>query len=608
MGELPGQTDANLATLHRLQLQLSDVEERLQHKADRRVAVQQQITAYETLGLAMFTFPQGNESPDKSVVLQGRANRAAQTSDPLYARLKELEKTFSALKAEYKDTYPDVIQARKEMAQIQSQIAERNQSNSNLFAHEPIETAKPQYRSERSVTTEMDPYLLELKRELNENDIGSATLKEQQILLKAQFKDFEARVEKAPEREQEMTTLQRDYENNKKNYSVLLEKQLNAKISENLEKRQKGEKFRILDPANLPTRPVSPDKPKIMLVGLFLGLFLGGGGAFALELLSGVIRRPEEAETLLGLPILASIPHFMGAYLNGASKALPGPSASTATEPPKPGTSVSRAALVGMADSNLGRTSLRLPWNKTRLKDEYVSKGSSSSNSVMLELNLVTKWRPLSLVAEQFRVAATRLVLSSANEKNSIIIVTSAVSGEGKSSTASNLAYVLAQDLGKQTVLVDCDFKRPILHAYTGVPLKPGLAEAIYGEAPLETCLHQCGDIPLRVLPSGGRGQRLVDLTKIPEISGILNELKTRFEFIILDAPPILPLADVNLLASMADMLVLVVRAGAAHHELVQRSLKAMKPLSRAGVIFAGYDQESDRSNYRYSQDSYRAS
>ena len=148
--------------------------------------------------------------------------------------------------------------------------------------------------------------------------------------------------------------------------------------------------------------------------------------------------------------------------------------------------------------------------------------------------------------------------------------------------------------MGKQTLLLDCDFKRPILHAYTGVPSKPGLVEAIYGDAPLETCLHQSGDVPLWVLPSGRRDHRLVDLTKIPQIKGILTELRTRFEFIILDAPPILPLADMNLLASMADMLVLVVRAGITHHELVQRSISTLKPLSRAGVILTGYDQGND--------------
>ena len=96
------------------------------------------------------------------------------------------------------------------------------------------------------------------------------------------------------------------------------------------------------------------------------------------------------------------------------------------------------------------------------------------------------------------------------------------------------------------------------------------------------------------VLPAGRRDHRLVDLTKIPQLRSIVTELKARFEFIILDAPPILPLADMNLLASMGDVLVLVVRAGVTHHEIVQKGLKAIKPLSRAVVILTGYDQGND--------------
>jgi capsular exopolysaccharide synthesis family protein len=210
----------------------------------------------------------------------------------------------------------------------------------------------------------------------------------------------------------------------------------------------------------------------------------------------------------------------------------------------------------------------------------------------------------MSVVAEQYRVAAARLVLSSGNQENSVIVVTSAMAGEGKSSTACNLAYVLAQDLGKQTLLIDCDFKRPMVHAYTGVPAKPGLAEAIYGDAPVEACTHQCGETSMWVLPAGRRDHRLVDLTKIPQLNSIVTELKARFEFIILDAPPILPMADMNLLASMADTLVLVVRAGVTHHELVQKSIKALKPLNRAMVILNGLAQENDP---EYSQNYHHA-
>src|SRR5206468_12610598 len=115
--------------------------------------------------------------------------------------------------------------------------------------------------------------------------------------------------EKAPAREQELMLLERDYSNLKENYRSLLDKKLNARLSENLEKRQKGEQFRIVDPANLPDTPETPDRLKIMLLALAFGCGLGVGGIVALEYFRPVFRHSDEAESLLQLRVLASIPN-----------------------------------------------------------------------------------------------------------------------------------------------------------------------------------------------------------------------------------------------------------------------------------------------------------
>src|SRR6185436_6775425 len=96
----------------------------------------------------------------------------------------------------------------------------------------------------------------------------------------------------------------------KENYRSLLDKKLNARLSENLEKRQKGEQFRVLDPANMPQKPETPDRLKIMLLALGLGCGLGAGSVVALESLQPVFRRSDDAESLLQLRVLASIPNF----------------------------------------------------------------------------------------------------------------------------------------------------------------------------------------------------------------------------------------------------------------------------------------------------------
>lgn len=106
-----------------------------------------------------------------------------------------------------------------------------------------------------------------------------------------------------------MLGLMRDYENTKLHYQSLLDKKLNARISENLEKRQKGEQFRILDSAYLPRTPYKPDLFKIVLIGLIVGVSSGGGAVYLLEMLDVSFKKAEEVELVLHLPVLASIPN-----------------------------------------------------------------------------------------------------------------------------------------------------------------------------------------------------------------------------------------------------------------------------------------------------------
>ena len=192
------------------------------------------------------------------------------------------------------------------------------------------------------------------------------------------------------------------------------------------------------------------------------------------------------------------------------------------------------------------------------------------------------------MVSEQFRVAATRLALMVGERPHTVIVVTSAVKGEGKSTTAVNLGYVLAQDLGKKTVLIDADLKNPSLHSYAGVASEPGLTDLLQGTQPLDCCLQSPGEFPLWIMPTGHSADRPLELSKIQQLAGVLSELRTRYEYLIVDAPPILPVADMNILAGMADILVLVVRAGSTPRHAVQQSLNKLKPVGQVGVVLTG--------------------
>ena len=597
IGELPSQIEANLQTLNRLEREQTTLSESIRHRLDRKTALDKMISAYDNIGLAFMESPR-EAMMNQEAVADLRAggkpagNRKTGGGDLPGVRLKELEQNLASMSAEYKDTYPDIILLRKEIAQVKAQIAEKQRlAPSESFEETEGSSSKsPMERKSRSAQAPVDPYLNELKRERDETEIGLRSLKEQANRLVEQIRVYQSRVERTPEREQALTVLQRDYENTKRNYQALLDKQLNAKISEDLERKQKAGKFRIVDPAHLPFQPESPDSTRVLLAGALIGCIAGYGIAFVLEMAKKGFSKVEDVESLLGLPVLASIPNFFVGSGNRSTRHLTlgfGQRGQIKAAEGKDSTAVPYKAEAGKQNGSL-------PAFSRRMQDDHDSSQQRKSALEVFrhELRIIVKRQPMSQAAEQFRVAATRLVLSSAGQKSTVVVVTSAVPGEGKSTTVSNLGYVLADDLGKSTLLIDCDFKRPVLHDFNNVSLRPGLVEAIYGDAQLEDCVHAIGDSRLRILPSGGQDHQLADIGKIPQINSFVAVLKDKFEFIIVDAPPILPLADMNLLASMADMLLVVIRVNSTPQEVVQQAIKRLQPSSRAGIILTACEDE----------------
>src|SRR6267143_4999845 len=240
MGELPEQMQANLSALDRLSLQHGATVDALQRASDRLSLIEKTFKEYDALGPTTAGMVQG---PGGAVVV-----------DAPLLRLKELEKTLTTLAAEYKDNYPDIITLKQEIQALKAELGEtETKNNGSDKATTVTKETKP-----------IDTYLRELGRQRVESKLEIASLKERLSRVKEQMKEYESRVEKAPAREQELMLLNRDYGNLKENYRSLLDKKLNARLSENLEKRQKGEQFRIIDPANLPQKPETPDRLKIM--------------------------------------------------------------------------------------------------------------------------------------------------------------------------------------------------------------------------------------------------------------------------------------------------------------------------------------------------------
>ena len=550
MGELPEQVQANLSALDRLSLQHGATIDALQRAGDRLALIEKAFKEYEALGL--------------TTAGMGQGPGGAGVADSSLLRLKEIERSLTALAAEYKDNYPDIIALKQEIRALKAQIG------NTAVTKEP----RP-----------IDNYLRELVRQREESKLEIASLKDRLLRIKDQMKEYEARVEKAPAREQELMILNRDYGNLKENYRSLLDKKLNARLSGNLEKRQKGEQFRILDPANLPQKPETPDRLKIMLLALALGCGLGVGSVVALESFRPVFRRSDEVERYLKLRVLASIPNF-STISDRTQKVLSKIAMSARSSEEMEGQLLSTIMSSHEGNGTYAGTSVGgeagLPAVQAR--------GLAGKLGTGRQVDLIAKWSPSSFVAEQFRVAAARLVLLQSGATSGVTVITSAIKGEGKSVVAANLAYVLARNLGKPTLLIDVDLKCPTVHQCIGIRHYPGLRDVLEGGRSVDSCLHLAGELPLWILPSGVAAGRMLELSDIHKIAAMLTEMKKQYEHIVIDAPPILPLADMHMLAGMADTLVLVVRAGLTPRGVVEMAIRTIGASSKTCVILNGLE------------------
>ena len=582
MGELPGQLDANLRTLDRLQKDLAAVSETLQHATDRKLAIQKSLNSYEAV-----RGPLEQELREQVGVLRpspllGRASVGA--VDPSVLRLRELERQLEAMSSTFKDSYPDVVQTRQEIARLKALIASKGKEVETLevghgdaigSSRGAKEVPEPKPIPRQTV----DPFIQELTAQRHDAEVGIDSMVERKKSLMVQVREYEARVERTPVLEQEMTGLLREYQNMEKNYQALHEKKLSAQVAEDMEKRRKGEQFHMLDVANLPQSPEKPEVLKIMLLG-----FLGGGGigvgiAMMLSNINPVFRRQSDAEMLLGLPVLAGIPSFSSIYQERGKFGL--------------GFWVgkSREGQRAIAYQNDGKkndqkatalTAIR-PLSTVGVSGDPARAPGTPQDAIPLVLNLVSKWRPASVIAEQYRVAATRLILMASSQPGTVVVVTSSIKGEGKSATSVNLAYILGNDLRRRTLIIDCDLKAPTVHRYLGMDSSVGLSDVLSANCPLEQAIHQVEGTSLWVLSAGTRLS--LELAAVGKLNTILPDLKHQFDFIIIDSPPILPLAEMNLIAGVADLLVMVIRAGVTGTAVVQRALRNLSPTCKAGVV-----------------------
>ena len=292
LGGLPDELETNLRTLDRLQLQHSDALNSLRDNQNAAAMLKSQIARIKEMAQS-----------NSNAVLQQDGTIIESSALSITEQQYEVEKRqLDNLLLKYTAKHPEVIKLTKSVEKLKIKIEEeKKEQEQDDIAQENAQAEETETASPRN------NILFQHEYNLKQLEKTISNIKKNIQEIKESTKVYQKRVEDTPKREQELQSIQRDYNNIRESYSSLLARRLEAELAVNMEKKQKGEQFRIIDYARLPEKPISPDVRKLLMFSIAIGLGIGGGIIFLLEFLNPAIRSEDQITSGLGLTILASI-------------------------------------------------------------------------------------------------------------------------------------------------------------------------------------------------------------------------------------------------------------------------------------------------------------
>ena len=282
-GELPTQVDANMQGLHGSEMQVQALIDSMNRDRDSRLVLERMIANDTADGSASSGGPGGNDGP---------------AGGPAAAQLRQAQADLRSLQLKFKPDHPDVINQKRRVAELQK-VAEAELA-AQPVSDQPAGTPPAEVARRNRLQDE--------KATLDKLDQQIAAKSAEEQRLRGNMKEYQKRIEAAPGRETELIELMRDYGTIQQTYSSLLSKKEESQIAANLERRQIGEQFKILDPARLPERPSSPNRPRLYLLGAISALAFGFACAAGAEYFDRSMRSEEDVRMALNLPVLATIP------------------------------------------------------------------------------------------------------------------------------------------------------------------------------------------------------------------------------------------------------------------------------------------------------------
>ena len=483
--------------------------------------------------------------------------------------------TFASLSAARDQAMLERIRAEAEYRELTNLEGE---SLPQLISDPAIQQLKTEFTTLRAEYDEKSrllkpehPEMVRIKARLDslKTEIGKAAVaaeakvraaQQNEATINAQLNRQKADVAKMKNNAILYNSIKSEVESKRRLLNTLLERQSETQLSAQL-RGLSTSNISIIDRAEVPKKPVSPDKKNNLLMALLIGLFGGVGLCFLFDYLDDTIKGPDDVEKLAGLPSLGVIPYL----------------------PPE-----------GLRKSKGYSSYLKHKYSYGR---ENVEREHTLPE--VKEIELINHLYPNVPLSEDYRTVRTSVLLSHAEKPPKIIVFTSALTQEGKTATVVNMAVSFAQ-LQERVLVVETDLRKPRLHRLFKVRNISGLTGYLTGKAPLKDIINKTFIENIWLIPSGPIPPNPAELLNSKKIKDMLEEVSQVFDIVLLDSPPILAVIDSVIISSIADSTVLVIRGGKTRRKPFLTAVEEMKK-ARAniiGVVFNAADLSKEGSYY----------
>jgi polysaccharide biosynthesis transport protein len=463
-------------------------------------------------------------SDKENVILQKLSDLNSALTSAQADRIQK-ESVWNIVRQTAPDTFPEVL--RNELIKgLETNLAGLRVQQAKLEAS--FKPGWPELDQVKGQVAEAEEQLkLERQKAIRNVETEYRTAGQREKLLTQALADQKAQANDFNRNSIQYNIIKRQVDTEKQLYDGLLQRMKEAGVSAGL----KSNNIHVVDPARPSQSPYRPNKPLNLSIGLFVGLMLGLGLAFFFEHLDSSIKTPDDIDRFIKLPSLGVIP--------SAASLLPS----------------SRRKLIA------------------------VSSGASAVKKYEPDrsVELITYQDTKSLISEAYRNLRTSVLLSSGSGRPpKTLVVTSSQAGEGKTTTAVNIAITLAQT-GDKVILLDCDMRNPRVHRVVGLENNGGMSTYLSGNADLSSLIQQTSIANLFTVTAGRIPPNPAELLGSARMKQGLLLLDEYFDHIVIDTPPVLSVTDARILGSIVDGVVLVIKGGETPKEAVQRTKRLLQ-------------------------------